>query len=240
MEDFDELILDELKQKAIERSDVEVEEEVNQLQEELKDPSPEPPLVVEDEVPPPVKKTKKQRSQKQIEAFEKARLKRAENLKIKKQIEAEKKEQKKAEKELVKKQVKERLEKKETLDLPPPQEVNHITQRYKEVEEQPRYREQVVNNYYYYGTPPPEVYQPPPEVYHAEQQPKPKRGRKKKVKSPPPPPEPESESSSESEEEIIYSDPEEPDSFKELQNYNEDIDRQLPPKQNNSLKFRFA
>ena len=238
MEDLDQEIINELKKKAIERGEGDTEITTNELDEELKEPSPEPITVVEQEPPKEVKKTKKQRSQKQIEAFEKARQKRAENLKIKKQLEAEKKEAKKAEKELVKKQVKERLEKKETLDLPPmprglPQEVNHITQRYKEVEEQPRYREQVVNNYYYYGT-------PPPEVYHAEQQPKPKRGRKKKVKSPPPPPEPESESSSESEEEIIYSDPEEPESFKELQNYNEDIDRQLPPKQNNSLKFRFA
>ena len=227
MEDLDEQILDELKQKAIERSDDLEIEETNQLQEELKDPTTESPLVVEDEVPPPVKKTKKQRSQKQIEAFEKARLKRAENLKIKKQIEAEKKEAKKAEKELVKKQIKERLEQKKVLDLPPTEEVDRTVRRFREVEPEPRYREQVVNNYYYYGT-------PPPEVQHEV---KPKRGRKKKIKSPPPP---EPESSSEEEEEIVYSDPEEPESFKELQNYVEEPERVAPPKQNNGLKFRFC
>jgi len=227
MEDLDEQILDELKQKAIERSDDLEIEETNQLQEELKDPTTESPLVVEDEVPPPVKKTKKQRSQKQIEAFEKARLKRAENLKIKKQIEAEKKEAKKAEKELVKKQIKERLEQKKVLDLPPTEEVDRTVRRFREVEEQPRYREQVVNNYYYYGT-------PPPEVHHEV---KPKRGRKKKVRSPPPP---EPESSSEEEEEIVFSDAEEPESFKELQNYVEEPERVAPPKQNNGLKFRFC
>ena len=59
MEDLDQQILDELKQKAIERSDDLEVEETNELQEELKDPSPEPPTVVEDKVPPPVKKTKK-------------------------------------------------------------------------------------------------------------------------------------------------------------------------------------
>jgi len=180
-----------------------------------------------------VKKPKRQRSEKQKAAFEKARLKRAENLKIKKQIEAEKKQKQKEEKELVKKQVKERLAQKETIDLPPPQEVNNITQRYKEVEEQPRYREQVVNNYYYYGTPPPQAqqyYEPEPEPE------KPKRGRKKKVVVK----EPEPEIESSSEEEIIYSDPEEPQSYKELQNFDEEIERQSQPKQNNGLKFRFA
>ena len=227
MEDLDEQILDELKQKAIERSDDLEIEETNELQEELKDPTTESPLVVEDEVPPPVKKTKKQRSQKQIEAFEKARLKRAENLKIKKQIEAEKKEAKKAEKELVKKQIEERLEQKKVLDLPPTEEVDRTVRRFREVEPEPRYREQVVNNYYYYGT-------PPPEVHHEV---KPKRGRKKKIKSPPPP---EPESSSEEEEEIVFSDAEEPESFKELQNYVEEPERVAPPKQNNGLKFRFC
>jgi len=230
MEGLDEQIIDELKQKAIERSDDLEIEETNQLQEELKDPTTESPLVVEDEVPPPVKKTKKQRSQKQIEAFEKARQKRAENLKIKKQLEAEKKEAKKAEKELVKKQVKERLEQKKVLELPPTEEVDRTVRRFREVEPEPRYREQIVNNYYYYGTPPPEVH---PEV-------KPKRGRKKKIKSPPPCYRDEPESSSEEEEEIVYSDPEEPESFKELQNYQEELERVAPPKQNNALKFRFA
>jgi len=236
MEDLDNETIEELKAKAIERGGDEVEEiTTNEIDEELKDygGDKEPQTIVEEPLPQEVKKPKRQRSEKQKAAFEKARLKRAENLKIKKQIEAEKKQKQKEEKEQVKLEVKKRLEKKETLVSSVPQEVNHISQRYKEVEEQPRYREQIVNNYYYYGT-------PPPNVYHEE--PKPKRGRKKKVKTPPPPPEPEpyysSESESEAEEEIIYSDPEEPQSYKELQNYVEE--RQPTPKQNNGLKFRFA
>ena len=49
-----------------------------------------------------------------------------------------------------------------------------------------------------------------------------------------------SSSESESEEEIVYSDPEEPQSYKELQNYEEETERQSQPKPNNGLKFRFA
>ena len=233
MEDLDEQTIAELKSKAIERGDDD-DITTNEINEELKEPlEVEPDLVKEEEPVKEVKKPKRQRSEKQKAAFEKARLKRAENLKIKKQIEAEKKQKQKEEKELVKKQVKERLAQKETIDLPPPQEVNNITQRYKEVEEQPRYREQVVNNYYYYGTPPPQAqqyYEPEPEPV------KPKRGRKKKVVVK----EPEPEIESSSEEEIIYSDPEEPQSYKELQNFDEEIERQSQPKQNNGLKFRFA
>ena len=60
---------------------------------------------------------------------------------------------------------------------------------------------------------------------------------------PPPPPEdpppPEPESSSE-EEEIVFSDAEEPQSFKELQSYMEEPERVAQPKQNNALKFRFC
>ena len=113
MEGMTEELIDELRQKAIERGSEEGDEgeEINVIDEELKDASPvdEVPSVIEEKP----KKTKKVRSQKQIEAFEKARLKRAENLKIKKQLEAEKKEAKKAEKEEVKKEVKQRLLQKE-------------------------------------------------------------------------------------------------------------------------------
>lgn len=244
MEDLDEHTIAELKSKAIERGDDD-DITTNEIDEELKEPlEVEPDLVKEEEPVKEVKKPKRQRSEKQKAAFEKARLKRAENLKIKKQIEAEKKQKQKEEKELVKKQVKERLAQKETIDLPPPQEVNNITQRYKEVKEQPRYREQVVNNYYYYGTPPPQAqqyYEPEPgSVAYGDptlrEPEKPKRGRKKKVVVK----EPEPEIESSSEEEIIYSDPEEPQSYKELQNFDEEIERQSQPKQNNGLKFRFA
>ena len=156
MEELDHETIKELKKKAIERGDDEVEEiTTNEIDEELKEP--ESPTSLEEPLPQEVKKPKRQRSEKQKAAFEKARLKRAENLKIKKQIEAEKKQKQKEEKEQVKLEVKKRLEKKETLvssSPPAPQEVNHISQRYKEVEdkEQPRYREQVIHNYYYYGT----------------------------------------------------------------------------------------
>jgi len=244
MEDLDEQTIAELKSKAIERGGEDSDISTNEIDEDLQSAELTEPIVVEQEPPKEVKKSKRQRSEKQKAAFEKARLKRAENLKIKKQIEAEKKQKQKEEKELVKKQVKERLAQKETIDLAPPQEVNNITQRYKEVEEQPRYREQVVNNYYYYGTPPPQAqqyYEPEPgSVAYGDptlREPvKPKRGRKKKVVVK----EPEPEIESSSEEEIIYSDPEEPQSYKELQNYDEEVERQSQPKQNNGLKFRFA
>jgi hypothetical protein len=71
-----------------------------------------------------------------------------------------------------------------------------------------------------------------------------KRGRKKKVVVKEPEPESSSASESESEEEIVYSDPEEPQSYKELQNYDEEQERagerQLPQQKSNGLKFRFA
>ena len=256
MEDLDEQTIAELKAKAIERGDDD-DITTNEIDEELKDPVALPrdsSDLVEEEEPSlkqdaleDVKKPKKQRSEKQKAAFEKARLKRAENLKIKKQIQAEKKEAKKAEKEQVKKEVQERLAihsvKNPISQVVPPAKEPVIKKH--EVEEPPhseakrglrsvvpqeelRYREQVVNNYYYYGTPPPELD-------------KPKRGRKpKKVVIQEPEPEPYYSSESE-EEEIIYSDPEEPESYKELQNYQEENNRQLPEsKQNNGLKFRFA
>ena len=94
MEDLDNETIEELKAKAIERGGDEVEEiTTNEIDEELKDP--EPPTIVEEPLPQEVKKPKRQRSEKQKAAFEKARLKRAENLKIKKQIEAEKKKKQK-------------------------------------------------------------------------------------------------------------------------------------------------
>tara|TARA_R110002020_G_scaffold311182_1_gene526834 strand:- start:1411 stop:2136 length:726 start_codon:yes stop_codon:yes gene_type:complete len=241
MEGLDEDAIAELTAKAIERGSGDDDITTNEIDEELKDPVALPSDLVEEEEPVnDVKKPKKQRSEKQKAAFEKARLKRAENLKIKKQIQAEKKEAKKAEKEQVKKEVQERLAidsvknpisqpviKKHEVEEPPHSEAKRGL-RSVIPQEELRYREQVVNNYYYYGTPPPELD-------------KPKRGRKpKKVVIQEPEPEPYYSSESE-EEEIIYSDPEEPESYKELQNYQEENNRQLPEsKQNNGLKFRFA
>ena len=119
-----------------------------------------------------------------------------------------------AEKKLQQKQEKEdiRTEIKERIDNPKVKQVN-----FKEIkEEQPRYREQVTNNYYYYGS----------DI--AGDQVKPKKRKKKPVVE------------SSSEEESEQSDPDEPDSYKEL--YNPQVDQReeeqqpLMPK----LKFRFV
>ena len=248
MEELDASTVEELRRKAIERDGSEEDVE-NDLQEELKEPE------VEDLVEMP-KKKKRERSEKQKAAFEKARQKRAENLKIKKQLEAEKKEQKKAEKEQVKKEVEERISQDKLSNQKPP-----TVQRTRSQE--PMYREQVVNNYYYYGQPAewrhhqsvqgyPDPYQQidPRSVetrtsmisQSAGVDPvKVKSKRKKKVVVKEPEPETESESEEEEEEIIEYQPQEpadEPQGYKELQNYTEDIKR--PPKPNNGLKFRFA
>jgi len=188
---------------------------------------------VEEAPPKKQQKPKRQRSEKQKAAFEKARQKRAENLKIKKQLEAEKKEKQKKEKADIKEQVKQRIEEQKA-----PAPVSNV--RFQD--EEPRYREQVVNNYYYYGQAPPGM-DPRYPTYLEAEQPAPvlkTRGRKKK---PPPPPEPEPETESESEEEevIYYGEAEEPQSYKELQNYTEEIERvDTRAPRNPQLKFRFA
>jgi phage-related minor tail protein len=235
IEDLPHEIIEDLKQKAIERTGDDSDNIENNIDEELKDveDSPNPP-VVEDEPVKQVKKPKRQRSEKQKAAFEKARQKRAENLKIKKQLEAEKKEKQKKEKEQIKEQVKQRIEEQKA-----PAPVSNI--RFQD--EQPRYREQVVNNYYYYGHLPPQssaqLERYPSYVMEQPEPPPVKRGRKKKVKQPEP--EPETESESEEEEVIDYGPPEEPQSFKELQNYTEEIERvDNRPPAHPKLKFRFA
>lgn len=211
-----EQVIEELRKKEIERSDDD-DIQVNEIEEE---PTP---LV---EQP---KKSKRQRSQKQIEAFEKARIKRAENLKIKKQIEEEKKEAKKAEKELVKKEVKQRLIEKEqpSIDVYQPGKVEQVRK-----EPQPKYKEQVVHNYYYYGFSPQQVAQqglhpPGPQVSFYDDSPKQKK--RPKIKSP----SPEIQSSD--------SEAEEPQSYKELQKYTEDYeeDYESPVVEQQKLKFRF-
>jgi len=247
MEALDNETIEELKAKAIERGGDDSDISTNEIDEELKEPELTEPIVVEQEPVKEVKKPKRQRTEKQKAAFEKARLKRAENLKIKKQIEAEKKQKQKEEKEQVKIEVKKRLA--EQPEGSPPL---HNPTRPKDIhrfsgdiyDEQPYQHQRVVNNYYYYGATPSgnmewqdprqhlQNYEPPvPQA-------KPKRGRQKKVVVKEP--EPETETESESEEEIVYSDPEEPQSYKELQNYDEEVERQSQPKPNNGLKFRFA
>ncbi len=234
IEDLPDDVIEDLARKAIERTGDDSDNIENNIDEELKDidDSPSPP-VVEEAPPKKQQKPKRQRSEKQKAAFEKARQKRAENLKIKKQLEAEKKEKQKKEKADIKEQVKQRIEEQKA-----PAPVSNV--RFQD--EEPRYREQVVNNYYYYGQAPPGM-DPRYPTYLEAEQPAPvlkTRGRKKK---PPPPPEPEPETESESEEEevIYYGEAEEPQSYKELQNYTEEIERvDTRAPRNPQLKFRFA
>lgn len=235
IENLPDEIVQDLARKAIERTGDDGDNVENNIDEDLKDiedsqpkvPLASPPILEEAPVKQP-KKPKRERTEKQKQAFEKARLKRAENLKIKKQLQEEKKEKQKKEKAEIKEQVKQRIEEQKA-----PAPVSNV--RFQD--EKPRYREQVVNNYYYYGQPPPGVDPRYPTYLEAEQPPPVKRGRKKK-----PPPEPEPETESESEEEVIYyGEVEEPQSYKELQNYTEEVERvdNRPPAHPN-LKFRFA
>lgn len=216
MEDLDETIIAELKEKAIERPVDATEEDDNILIEEP-EPEPEPEPVKE------VKKSKKVRSEKQKAAFEKARKTRAENLKIKKLLDAEKKEQKKKEKEIVKAQVKERLDNPQYPVLQSPS-----------LEHRAEAQRQVVNNYYYYGN---------PDTWHSEweqefgQGPTPPK-RKKKVQPSRRPPTPSSESETDSE----VSEVDEPPSYRDLQEYDEDASRgpSSPAPAQPKFKFRFA
>jgi len=128
----------------------------------------------------------------------------------KKQIKAQQKE----EDNILKEQIKARL------DEPQPQPI--LKKEVVKPRVQPReiVREQVVNNYYYYG----------------EEQPK-RKGRKKKIV------EPESESESESEEEYIpptrpQSPVQQPETYKELQNYKEAPKQTIKTKP--KLKFSFV
>ena len=220
MEELDQQILEELKAKAIERGDDDdISIEDNTLDEVESQPEPEPE--------PAPKKSKKVRSEKQKAAFEKARIARAENLRIKREIAAEKKAEKKKEKEAVQAEVAYRLKKHPKLPVP----TKEAADRYLQQPTIPHaYEQQVVNNYYYYGEQPP--------------QPKKKKGRK--LKRPPTP------SESESEEEsgganFVYEDEDEeeeevemPQSYKELQNYEEEVHRPPQEPEHPQLKFRFA
>ena len=218
MEDLSDEIMEELKQKAIEK---------------------EPTIINEVSIEKP--KKKRERSEAQKAAFEKARLKRAENLKLKKEQKVQQKLNAKEQKKLVKEKVEKELSKEPEPEplvrqqaVPQPVPVGQVRGH------QPMNpREQVVNNYYYYGmAPTPQPMQQP--VYYEEEEPpkrtkpKVKKGRKPKARPPTP-------VSSESEEEQ-FSDYDEPDTYKELQKApveeEEQIVYQQPTKP--KLKFRFA
>jgi hypothetical protein len=224
MEDLSDEIMEELKQKAIEK---------------------EPTVIKEVSV----EKPKRERSEKQKAAFEKARLKRAENLKLKKEQKEKQKLTAKEQKKLVKQKIEEQI-KMENDESHGEYKLSKVSEKkageteYKPVQEplvrqqtvgnvrghEPiNPREQVVNNYYYYGMP-----QPQP-VYYEEKPQKKKRGRKPKR---PPTPVSSSESESESEQEIVEYD--EPDTYKELQKapVEEEPVQYHQPKP--KLKFRFA
>lgn len=188
----------ELEQKSVER----VTEEIQEVEEEPQAPEP------------PKKKTKKVRSEAQKAAFERAKLKRAENIKKRKEEAAQKKLEKKVVKTQIKERVKEELQKQgSSVETEQPQEkpVTGIPagpmhtpplQRQTSVRDNPQgssVREQVVqNHYYYYGMPPPQESQPQ------------KSSRKKKGKKVKRPPTPPTESSSEEE-----SDVDEPETYQE-------------------------
>ena len=158
----------ELEEKSIER-DVQVQ--ITELGSEAEEPE-----VIEEAPKTPVKKVKKARSEKQIAAFEKARLKRAEGIAARKK---DKEEQKELKKELKKNplpsEVVPRISPVQEQSIPKPV-----------IQPSPS-REQVIqNHYYYYGVPPPQ---------HDKQSNK----KKKKSKRPPTPSSSESESSEEEE-----------------------------------------
>ena len=162
----------ELEEKSIER-DVQVQ--ITELEPEVIEEAPIPEAV---QAPAPVKKVKKARSEKQIAAFEKARLKRAEGIASRKK---DKEEQKELKKELKKNplpsEVVPRISTVQEQSIPKPV-VNPSTTK-----------EQVIqNHYYYYGVPPPN------HDYNESKK------KKKRSKRPPTPSSSESESSEEEDE----------------------------------------
>jgi hypothetical protein len=192
---FMEDIEQELEQKSIEREPKTPESRSVEIQEVVEpEPEPEPqgvPSAVVEPVVEPPKKTKRARSQKQIEAFEKARLKRAEGIAARKKLKEEAKLQKKEEKKQPKPEVS--SAKHEPKDTPRPSV--HDVSVPKPVVNTPASvsnpREQVIqNHYYYYGVPPPQH-----DQYT-------KGKKKKKSKRPPTPTSSESESSEEEYEQL--------------------------------------
>lgn len=211
MEEID----NELETKSIERDEVSIEV----VDEGDFDKEPEPPVVP--------KKSKKVRSAAQIAAFEKAKIKRQENIRLKKEQKAQEKEDKKN----LKLKFKEQLNSpKEARSKTPP-----LVRPKPSVQEKPiqssNPREQVIqNHYYYYGVPPPQ------QETHYTKSDKKKKKKKPIVES----------SSSEEEEHPVFSPPsrapspaDEPQSYKDLQNYQEPNPvPQTKPKP--TLKFGYA
>ena len=209
-------IEDELEAKSIERLDDDESSTIT-----VEEPKVEEP-----------KKAKKKRSDKQIAAFEKAKIKRAENIALKKK-------QKEEDKIMRKTKIKEIKEEKEVVEplvfstiqketIPKPV-VNTSNSR------QPS-RDPVINNYYYYGVPPPQATcqaQETQEPHYSKR--KEKKSRKKVVEE-------YSSSSEEEEEEVLRpkSPPVEPDGYKVLQGKVKSPPggQYQPPKP--QLKFRFA
>ena len=176
----------ELEEKTIERDQVEIKE-VSSVSEDTKscdltgEPEPEaqPQAVAQQGGSTPVKKVKKPRSEKQIAAFEKARLKRAEGIANRKKQKEEDKLNKKLQKKEVKFNNSEDVGVVQEKSVPKP--IINTTPSASA-------REQVIqNHYYYYGV-------PPPETNHQYNK---SKKKKKKSKRPPTP----SSSESESEEE---------------------------------------
>ena len=199
MEDLEDEQIEELKQKAIERVDIEVVDEGD-----LNTPAPAPP-----------KKSKKVRSEAQKAAFEKAKLKRAENIKLRQKQREEQKAIKKETKIKIKQILQEELEQpKEEEELAKPQP-KLVRQESRQIDpaslsnlHYPHHQPAPVNNYYYYGAPPQHHYES--EGGWLPQQPQ--KSKKKKPKKPRPP------TPSSSEEEEV----DEPETYKDLHNYSEE------------------
>lgn len=175
----------ELEKKSIERDggDEEVEVQISELE----------PEVIEEAPKTPVKKVKKARSEKQIAAFEKARLKRAEGI-------AARKKDKEEQKELKKELKKNPLPAKVVPSVSTVQEhgvSKPVVQPSPGVASSRADRPEVIqNHYYYYGV-------PPPQDNHYNQSKK----KNKKSKRPPTPDPSSSESESSEEEEYVPSEP---------------------------------
>ena len=134
-------INEELQQKSIEKSNIEV--------------------TIQPEEKPSKGKTKKPRSQKQIDAFEKARAKRAEQVaeiqKKKQLVKQEKKVKIKEFKETLSKPPVTFVEEKSVMPIRPTENpISMYSPGMNQPQPDPRvaHREQIVNNYYYYGPTP--------------------------------------------------------------------------------------
>tara|TARA_R100000951_G_scaffold113430_2_gene115448 strand:- start:4231 stop:4863 length:633 start_codon:yes stop_codon:yes gene_type:complete len=208
MEDLEPEQIEELKQKAIER------------------------VESEPETAPP-KKSKKIRSQAQKEAFERAKLKRAANIKLRQKLKEEEKALKKQTKIKITQRVKEELEQPKEEEVEPAEpQPKLVRQKSSVVEPQPYHHHQPapVNNYYYYGAP------PVGPQHHYESEGgwlPPKRKEKKRGKKVRPP----TPSSSEEEQ----SDVDEPETYKDLHsNIVEPEPEYEPPPQTKIPQFKFG